>query len=361
MKLCVFSSHHFISRYDTGAHVAEETKSAHNSAPSAMTYSVLNALLLGLLLIIGMNFSIQGDISSIASSIDDPTNPLQGLQVYTIVWLQAVGPKPTIFFLAITLVAIECSNCANLTSAARMVFAFARDGALPLSKFWHHIDRVHNTPTRAIFLCVIISFALGTPGLTNPAVLSALFSLTATGLYSSYLIPILLRITVSRKTFVPAEFNLGIYSLPNGIIAVTWCIFMVILLCLPSVSPITVDNINYSPLMLGAVLVYAIVMWYLSARHWFKQAMQDTQMIYPSKIPGLVIDDDGGVGEMDMRSTVICDDADDNKDYDFNSNGDGSAAGVENAHDGNANAVHDGNDGNDGNDLGVVHLPHNQV
>ena len=62
---------------------------------------------------------------------------------------------------------------------------------------------------RAIWLCVIVSFLLGVPGYWNDAVLEALFSLTATGLYSSYMIPIILRVTVSRNTFVPAEFDLG--------------------------------------------------------------------------------------------------------------------------------------------------------
>ena len=64
-------------------------------------------------------------------------------------------------------------------------------------------------PLRAIWVCVVIAFILGLPGLINSSALSALFSLTATGLYSSYLIPILLRITVAKNTFKQAEFNLG--------------------------------------------------------------------------------------------------------------------------------------------------------
>jgi amino acid transporter len=54
--------------------------------------------------------------------------------------------------LCITLVAIECSNCANLTSAARMVYAFSRDGALPCSGYWYHIDKergARSNPFRA--------------------------------------------------------------------------------------------------------------------------------------------------------------------------------------------------------------------
>jgi amino acid transporter len=114
--------------------------------------------------------------------------------------------------------------------------------------------------------------------LGNAAVLNALFSLTATGLYASYAIPIILRVTVARKVFEQKEYSLGKYSIPLGIVSVLWCFLMVIILCLPNVSPVTVLNINYSPLMLGAILVYAVAMWYISARHWFKGAIKNTKV-----------------------------------------------------------------------------------
>ena len=146
----------------------------------------------------------------------------------------------------------------------------SRDGAIPLSRVWYHMDHRVGGPVRAIWLCVVLAFILGTPGLTNPTVLGALFSLTATGLYSSYIIPILLRITVSRHTFVAAEFSLGRYSIAMGWISVIWMTFMIITLCLPQVQPITINNMNYSPIALGIVIILAIISWVVSARHWFK-------------------------------------------------------------------------------------------
>ena len=90
------------------------------------------------------------------------------------------------------------------------IFSFSRDGALPFSSFFYNMSKTLSSPVRAIWLVVLISFLLGVPGYWNNAVLGALFSLTATGLYSSYMIPILLRITVARDSFVPAEFSLGL-------------------------------------------------------------------------------------------------------------------------------------------------------
>lgn len=126
-----------------------------------------------------------------------------------------------------------------------------------------------SSQTIQYFTCHLFN-TTGTPGLTNPTVLGALFSLTATGLYSSYLIPILLRVTVSRNSFQPAEFNLGKYSIFIGWISILWCLFMIIVLCLPQDTPITINNMNYSPIALGIVLVGAWFSWVVSARFWFK-------------------------------------------------------------------------------------------
>jgi len=223
---------------------------------------VINCLVLGLVLIIGMNFAIQ--------DIDDLTNTDNPNGAATILWLQLLGVPLTVFLNVIIFVAIECSNCANLTSCARMVYSFSRDGALPFSNYWHNVNPWTGSPVRAIALSVVVSFLVALPGLANSAILGALFSLTATGLLASYIIPIFLRITVSRHTFVPAEFNLGRWAVPCGAIAVGWSFLMLVLVCLPQETPIDGSTLNYSPVMLGVMLVGAWAAWILSARKWFK-------------------------------------------------------------------------------------------
>ena len=84
--------------------------------------SVANCLVLGILLIVGMNMCIQ-DLDSLLNPSDDGSGSTQ--EFYTIIWQQTVGYGPTIFFLIILLVGIECSNCANLTSASRMVIHYS--------------------------------------------------------------------------------------------------------------------------------------------------------------------------------------------------------------------------------------------
>jgi amino acid transporter len=59
--------------YDTAAHVSEETSESHTATPYAMLYSVYNAIVLGLLLIVGMNFCIQ-DLDEITVRIESSLN-----------------------------------------------------------------------------------------------------------------------------------------------------------------------------------------------------------------------------------------------------------------------------------------------
>jgi hypothetical protein len=91
---------------------------------------------------------------------------------------------------------------------------------------------------------------------------------------ASYVIPILLRVTVAKDTFRPSEFSLGLWSVPCGWVAVGWGVLMTLVLCLPEVAPITAANVNYSPLVLIAVLLYSVGMWHLSAKFWFKNAIR---------------------------------------------------------------------------------------
>jgi amino acid transporter len=99
--------------YDTAAHCSEETTNSHESTPWAMLMSVVNCIVLGLVLIIGMNACIT-DISYLTDRNND-------VGAATLLWQDTVGDRLTLFFQVITFVGIECSNCANLTSCSRMV------------------------------------------------------------------------------------------------------------------------------------------------------------------------------------------------------------------------------------------------
>ena len=49
----------------------------------------------------------------------------------------------------------------SVTSNARMLWAFSRDGAVPFSKFFHKVDKRTQIPLNAVWGMVIFAIILG--------------------------------------------------------------------------------------------------------------------------------------------------------------------------------------------------------
>lgn len=53
-------------------------------------------------------------------------------------------------------------------------------------------------------------------------------------------------------------------------VAVAWICFLTIAGCLPELNPVNSQTLNYTPVAVGIVALYAIGSWFLWARKWFK-------------------------------------------------------------------------------------------
>jgi amino acid transporter len=112
------------------------------------------------------------------------------------------------------------------------------------------------------------AFILGLPYLWNPTAYAAVTSIAVIGLYIAYVMPTFLRLR-QGDNFQRGPWHLGRWSKPVGTIAVIWVIFISILFMLPTVSPITVSNFNYTIVAVLVVLGFASIYWAVSARKWF--------------------------------------------------------------------------------------------
>jgi len=96
----------------------------------------------------------------------------------------------------------------------------------------------------------------------------AVTSIAVIGLYIAYAIPIFLRQFV--PDFKTGPWRLGAWSAPIGWIAVIWVAFISVLFMLPTATPITASNFNYTPVVVLGVILLVTIWWLVSARHWFK-------------------------------------------------------------------------------------------
>jgi amino acid permease (GABA permease) len=246
--------------YDASAHMSEETKGASLTVPKGIVNSILVSLAAGLVLIIGITFAITNDYQKAINSATG-VPPVQ-------IWIDSIGRTGGEFLLIIAMVAQFFCGMASVTANSRMIYAFSRDGAVPGSKLWHHINPRTRTPTRSIWFSVIGAFILGVPSYWSTTAYGAVTSIATIGLYLAYVTPTLLR-RLPGTRFEPGPWNLGRWSPIVGWIGVVWVGIITVLFMLPEVTPITRDTFNYAPVALVVVLGYAGIYWVLSARKWF--------------------------------------------------------------------------------------------
>jgi amino acid permease (GABA permease) len=243
--------------YDASAHMTEETKSAAVSGPRGIVMSILVSLVAGWILLIGVTFAIQHYTTEVGATVP----PAQ-------IFIDALGATGGKLLLLVAIVAQLFCGMASVTANSRMIYAFSRDGALPGSSLWHKVNPRTRTPTNAIWLAAAGALILGLPYLWNDTAYAAVTSIAVIGLYVAYVLPTFLRLRLG-SAFVRGPWHLGRWSKPIGIVSVVWVVIITVLFMLPTASPITWTNFNYTVIAVVAVLGFATIYWLVSAHKWF--------------------------------------------------------------------------------------------
>ena len=126
----------------------------------------------------------------------------------------------------------------NNTAGTRILFAYARDGALPFSKFLSSVNKTTKTPMNATLVLSIVFALIGLISLGSTNALNAFFSGSSLSGATAYLTPVLMRcLYEDNPAYVPGPFNLGRWSKPVRWIAVAWnCEYYLVFLYLSSLT-----------------------------------------------------------------------------------------------------------------------------
>lgn len=172
-----------MSGYDASAHVSEETQNAAISVPRGIYRSVLYAGIIGWVVLLAITFAAT-DVSAIneggGTSLAIFESSLTSAAAKAVILIATIGQ-------------LFC-GLAVMTSASRMGYAFARDGALPGSKLWTRVNH-HSVPSYAVALVAVIGTLLTVPALWGnsaglPVAFFAVVSVAVIALYVAYTIPI---------------------------------------------------------------------------------------------------------------------------------------------------------------------------
>jgi len=269
-----------LTGYDSAAHVSEEVAGAARAAPIAILVGVAGTASLGWILLIAASYATTSVPDIIATKLPLPMGQL---------FLDTLGKRGMLAIWSCIIVVQFVTGAAQGVDASRVVFAFARDNALPGSRWWKRINKQTQTPVNAVWFVMVLSGICGLLGF-SAAALSSLAGAAVIGLYTSYAAPIFLRITSGRNKLVPGPFSLGRWYMPIGIIAVSWVTFIVVLLLFPPSQSPTAQTMNYAVVIIMAVFIFASVSWVISAHKWFIGPVKTIDSATPS-----VYEDEKGI------------------------------------------------------------------
>lgn len=186
--------------------------------------------------------------------------------------VQLVGKNGAVAILAILWVDSTCATASCFMSAQRVTYAISRDGVLPFSSFFRKLSK-RKMAVNAAFLVTAMSVAITTAVIGSAVAFSAITATATIATNFSYLIPIVARQTVGRKSFIPGKWQLGKFSAPLALIASCWIMFLFVVLLLPQLYPVDADTLNYAPICIGIITIVSLVGWFFpvwGARHWFE-------------------------------------------------------------------------------------------
>lgn len=264
--------------YDASAHVSEETVQARIMAPRGIVQSIWVSLIAGFILLFAVSYAIpkQFPVTINGTEYVDYASIATDLVPWATIFEYATGHTIGLFLIFVVIMAQFFCGMASITANSRMIYAFARDGAVPASNFWHHVSKSQRVPVRTAWFGAVGAFILSLPYLYNYAAYAAVTSIAVIGLYIAYVTPVFLR-RINTSAFTPGPWKLpaGVSGL-IGWIAVLWVIFIIVLFMLPQGntgvpwSPdFTWSGFNYAPIAV-LVVVGGAGLWYaVSARKWF--------------------------------------------------------------------------------------------
>ncbi|MFT4127192.1 MAG: amino acid permease [Gordonia sp. (in: high G+C Gram-positive bacteria)] len=217
--------------FDTASSLGEETVEPRRTAPKAIMRAILASFVIGGAILV---FAIMA-----APDLDDPALGSPDGSLQGIVEAVMTGWVGKIFLCAIVVAVIVCSLAVH-TAAIRLMFAMARDNALPFGERLATVDPKRQTPVVPAFVIGIIAVLILVININQPHIFTVLTSIAIIMIYLAYL---LVTVPMLRKRIAgewpPKDlkeggyFTMGRWGWLVNIAAVVWGIGMAVNLAWP--------------------------------------------------------------------------------------------------------------------------------
>ncbi len=260
-----------ITGYDASAHLSEETKSAADGAAKGIWRSIFYSAIGGWILLLTFLFAVND-----ADAVSAGGGAVVGI------FTQALDSQWVAVILLISTAGQFFCTTACQTSASRMLFAFSRDRAVPGHQLWSKVSK-NRIPANGVIITAVLAAIITLPALVEvdingapvPVAFFAVVSIGVVGLYLCFAVPIFLRWRMG-DAFKVGRWNLRGHHKWMAPVAVIEIIITSIIAMFPTSSggvpwgdSFEWKYVNYTPLLVGGVLILLFIYWHVSVKHWF--------------------------------------------------------------------------------------------
>ena len=266
-----------LTAFDSIIHMIEELPDPRRNGPKAILLTIVCSAITGLLFMIVCLFCIQ-DVNRV---IDTPT----GLPFIRLIQ-DATGLDGGAAVIALFIANGLGQAMSCMTTSSRLTWGFARDGGIPLSSYFSHIDPYWKVPVRALWLQGATIGLIGVLYLFATTVLDAVLSVSTIALTISYAMPILALLIVGRDKLPPGgKFSLGKWGMPVNIISLIYCFITTVFFFFPGSPSPSPSDMNYAIAIFGVMFLMAVGFWFISGRSSFLICADHHDIIDATQLP----------------------------------------------------------------------------
>ncbi|KAJ5811398.1 hypothetical protein N7474_007699 [Penicillium riverlandense] len=241
-----------LTAFDSVIHMAEEIPAPRTNVPKTIWMSVVCGAVTGFIFMVICLFCIQ----NLGRVLSSPT----GLPFIELIQ-STVGLNGGAVLIAMFVANGLGQGVSIMTTSSRLTWGFARDGGIPWSQYFAHVDQKWKVPVRALWLQGALIAVVGFLYLGVTTVLEAILSVSTIALTISYCIPILTLLCVGRDKLPPGPFSLGKFGPTINWVSVVYCVITTVFFFFPGSPTPTPSDMNYAIAVFGVMLVIAIGFW----------------------------------------------------------------------------------------------------
>ncbi|KAF2492298.1 amino acid transporter [Lophium mytilinum] len=252
--------------------MCEEVEKPATQVPKAMVATIIINTIGGLVFLIPIVFVLP-DLTLLIGLVSGQPVPT--------IFKFAVGSAGGAFGLLVPLIVLAFfCGIGCTTAAARCVWAFSRDGAIPGSKYWKEVNPKLDVPFNAMMLSMVIQIILGIIYFGSTAAFNAFSSVGVICLTLSYAVPIAVSLIGGRTHVKTGEFYMGVVGLVANVVAIAWSALAIPLFCMPSYLPVSSTTMNYASVVFFAFFVIASLWYFVWGRkHYAGPPVQEDAVL----------------------------------------------------------------------------------